>query len=274
MKNKWAQSSDGSLSAYNAQFDECYHSLKDGALSETLHKHIYPAVHCLKDSDTLKGFSAYKYIKIHALDICFGLGYNTFSLLSYLIQNGYSGSIEIYSPEKDEDIFENLLEFNYPEFIFQSLPQLKEILQGFVRAKYGTLSTYHTQVHQGKQNLEFAIHLYKGEALTFLETLARNVSRKFEVIAQDPFSPSKNPELWSKEYFMLLGTLLCTQGIITTYSRSKIVYQNAIESGLKVYSYESGVVRGGSIFAWSDPIFTQQLRVLQPSYSLIRIDTQ
>ena len=43
--NDWLrQSSDGSLSAYNKAFDECYHSLKDGALSETLYKHIYPSL--------------------------------------------------------------------------------------------------------------------------------------------------------------------------------------------------------------------------------------
>lgn len=256
MRNKWAQSSDGSLSAYNTQFDECYHSLKDGALSETLHKHIYPAIH---------KSSAKNHINLRVLDVCFGLGYNTFSLLAYLIENGYSGSVEIYSPEKDGEIFENLLAFQYPAFISCALPQLPAILQGFADAQYGTFCTY---LSQAGQNLKFAIQIYKGEALACLDILARDLSQQFDVIFQDPFSPSKNPELWSKEYFALLSSLLCMDGVITTYSRSRIVRQNASQSGLKVYDYESGVVRGGSIFAWNEPNFTQNLRILQPSYSL------
>lgn len=33
---------DGSSTVYNEDFDECYHSLTDGAYTETLNKHILP----------------------------------------------------------------------------------------------------------------------------------------------------------------------------------------------------------------------------------------
>ncbi len=48
------------------EFDESYHSQKDGALRESLEKHIIPAFKFSKDRD-----------EITILDIGFGLGYNT-----------------------------------------------------------------------------------------------------------------------------------------------------------------------------------------------------
>jgi len=37
------QSEDGSFTAYSKKFDEHYHSLKDGAYTEALYKHVIPA---------------------------------------------------------------------------------------------------------------------------------------------------------------------------------------------------------------------------------------
>ena len=51
MAKKWVQSEDGSYTAYSSEYDEHYHSTKDGALNESLKKHIEPAfaLHCKKD---------------------------------------------------------------------------------------------------------------------------------------------------------------------------------------------------------------------------------
>ncbi|MGX2972989.1 MnmC family methyltransferase [Helicobacter sp. T3_23-1059] len=99
-------SSDGSLSAFNAEFGECYSSLSEGALGEKISKHIFPALlfleskwqssiesslgFCLDSSDLPKE-SQKSQLKssdffgekvalgdIWILDICFGLGYNAF----------------------------------------------------------------------------------------------------------------------------------------------------------------------------------------------------
>ena len=42
MDHKAVLTKDGSFSAYSEQYDEHYHSINDGALNETLHKHIVP----------------------------------------------------------------------------------------------------------------------------------------------------------------------------------------------------------------------------------------
>lgn len=244
------QSADGSMSAYNAQFDECYHSLKDGALNETLYKHIYPSLqHCITHyGNTLKTLSNTLYV----LDICFGLGYNTLTLLSTLAQGqilreSFTGKVKIYSPEQDENVFKILHNLTYPSSICDTL-QLNEMLEHFETARQ-------TSQYYGKiGDMEFEIHLYKGDALTFLENLKRDLCGEFHIIFQDAFSPKKNPSLWSKEYFALLYHLLHTQGIITTYSQSRIVRENAIDAGFKVYDYKSSNVcainvRGGSLMS-------------------------
>ena len=69
---KWVQSDDGSYTAYSSEYDEHYHSTKDGALNESLKKHIEPAF-------VLHGGKSH----LRLIDICFGLGFNTLLSLHY-----------------------------------------------------------------------------------------------------------------------------------------------------------------------------------------------
>lgn len=231
------QSSDGSLSAYNETFDECYHSLKDGALSESLHKHIYPSLAHLE--------SIYGDLpsEIYVLDICFGLGYNTFALLSTLVQKGYRGKVHIYSPEQDEHIFSALCKWAYPPYMSEYIENIDEILSFFAHAR-SRIMTSHSGILA--HNMFYELYIYKGDAIESCALLPKDT---FDIIYQDAFSPKKNPTLWSAEYFSLLASLLHSQGIITTYSQSAIIRKNALSAGLRVYNYESGVVRGGSLMS-------------------------
>lgn len=236
-KNWIRQSNDGSLSAYNEVFDECYHSLKDGALSETLYKHIYPSLAHLES--VYGGLPS----EIYALDICFGLGYNTFALLSTLVQKGYCGKVHIYSPEQDKNIFNALHKWAYPPYMSEYIENIDEIIYFFVSAQDKKMI-----MHSGilAQSVAFELYIYKGDAIEACKLLPKDT---FDIIYQDAFSPKKNPTLWNTEYFSLLASLLHSQGIITTYSQSASIRQNALNGGLKVYNYESGMVRGGSVMS-------------------------
>ncbi len=44
---------DGTATLYSKEFDESYHSQKDGALRESLEKHIIPAFKFSKDRDEI-----------------------------------------------------------------------------------------------------------------------------------------------------------------------------------------------------------------------------
>jgi len=96
---------DGSYTLYSKEFDEAYHSTKDGALYESLHKHVMPAL-----------FYKSKYKTITILDICFGLGYNTLATLYYSKKQQLTSKIHIPSEFDDlKEIIEVLSEKLYYE---------------------------------------------------------------------------------------------------------------------------------------------------------------
>ncbi|WP_241993709.1 MnmC family methyltransferase [Helicobacter sp. MIT 05-5293] len=231
MSEKWQrESSDGSWSAYNETFSECYHSLKDGALSETIYKHITPAFEHWQPLPS----------QIHILDICFGLGYNTFATIAFCIQHHFKGLLKIYTPEIDKKIFTKLLDFTYPEMFRESL-NICQILETL--GQDSRITRYDECL---SHNMEFCIELYKGDALEYLQYFESDF---FHIIYQDAFSPTKNPTLWSEEYFYKLFSLLKPQGILTTYSQSSPIRQNAIKAGFLVYDYQNPYVRGGSLMS-------------------------
>jgi hypothetical protein len=90
---------DGTLTLKNDKYNECYHS-SEGAVIESLYKHIYPAFDVIKKKE------------INILDICFGLGYNTF--LS-ILNRPKDTKLNIFSPEMDEKLVRSLKNFPYPK---------------------------------------------------------------------------------------------------------------------------------------------------------------
>lgn len=97
-------SEDGTYTAYSKEYDEHYHSTKDGALKESLLKHVIPAFSSKKNQD-----------EINILDICYGLGFNTLATLYYHRQNSLTSKLYIYSPELDASLIDSLKDFTYPE---------------------------------------------------------------------------------------------------------------------------------------------------------------
>lgn len=97
-------SEDGTYTAYSKEYDEHYHSTKDGALQESLLKHILPAFKIKKNQN-----------EINILDICYGLGFNTLATLYYYKKNNLTSKLNIYSPELDAILVASLKNFTYPK---------------------------------------------------------------------------------------------------------------------------------------------------------------
>lgn len=112
---------DGSNTLFSKEFNEPYHSTKDGALHESLEKHVKPAF-SLKQSLS----------QLSILDLCFGLGYNTFATLYYIKQNNLQTKVHIISPEFDEALIHSLDSFDFPpEFDFYK-PLSKLLLKIYI----------------------------------------------------------------------------------------------------------------------------------------------
>jgi len=184
--HKEVLSEDGTYTAYSKEYDEHYHSTKDGALNESLYKHVYPAFKIKQNLDEL-----------NILDICFGLGFNTLSTLFYLKQIGSTCRVNIYSPELDSDLINSLKDFTFPD----EFEEYKHIIFALVDDGIYSDDTLH-------------VELFTGDARKYI----KKFNDFFDIVYQDAFSPSTNPILWTKEYFTDIKKACKKDAVITTYS--------------------------------------------------------
>ena len=200
---QWVKSEDGSYTAYSSEYDEHYHSTKDGALNESLKKHIEPAFDIHKAKDHLR-----------IIDICFGLGFNT--LLSLYYRDTYfpDTTLEIYSPELDGDLVASLVDFPYP----QDFEPYRNIITDI--ATMGGYEDERTQITVEITDARVAMRELEGE---------------WDVCYQDAFSPSSNPALWTREYFADVARLMGEEGVITTYSTALSTRLALFENSFNVY---------------------------------------
>ncbi len=202
-KHTMVESEDGSFTAFSSEFQEHYHSTRDGALHESLYKHVIPAFEHHREKGELS-----------ILDICFGLGFNTLATLYYMQEKGIKKKIRIFSPEFDAALIASLRSFTYPEIFKPFLPIIE------------ALSTNHRY-----EDEQFYIELYIGDARDYLRTCGQ----RFDIVYQDAFSPATNPILWTKEYFADIARLIKDDGILTTYSMALKTRLALHENGFLVY---------------------------------------
>jgi len=196
-------SEDGSYTAYSKEYDEHYHSTKDGALNESLLKHIIPAFKHTKNRE-----------EVTILDICYGLGFNTLATILYYKEHAPQKKLRIYSPELDASLVKSLTQFSYPE----RFAPLREIIEAI--SKKGVY-----------ENEELFIEVFLGDAREYV----RKFHNSFDIVYQDAFSPSTNPILWTKEYFSDIAAAIKEDGIVTTYSTALKTRLALYENGFHIY---------------------------------------
>ncbi|MEA3228360.1 MAG: MnmC family methyltransferase [Campylobacterota bacterium] len=196
-------SDDGSYTAYSKEYDEHYHSTKDGALYESLVKHIEPAFKVKKNLDN-----------IYILDICYGLGFNTLTTLYYHKQNSLNSKLYIYSPELDSSLVTSLINFEYPE----EFEEFRVIIE--------TLSQEGVY-----EDDTFYIEIFLGDAREYIQRFQNS----FDIVYQDAFSPSSNPTLWTQEYFRDIKKSMKYDGVLTTYSIALATRLALYENGFYIY---------------------------------------
>ena len=212
---------DTSITLYNAYFNEFYHNVNDGALRETLHKHIFPTLY-LKNN-----FKA-----LNVLDICFGLGFNVMGLYYALRESGVNGVVRVESPELY--FLNSLKQHPYP----------KEL-----KIAYKLLGALEDACEFKEKN--FRVYLHLGDARATLKVFLREIKEgkreKFNVVFQDPFSPFKNHCLWTYEYFKILYALSSDDVVVTTYSHNSCMLYSAYLAGFNAFRVIQESVRDSVI---------------------------
>lgn len=209
---------DGSLTFYNTQVKEHYHTLS-GARSEAERKYSNPAeINQLLTSR-----------KIHLLDVCFGLGYNSLVACDNAIRLG--AELDIIGLEIDPGVVraaaDNMKEqetaFNW-----------KDCLQDIATKGFW-------------QNQGCTIQLIWGDA-RYSATTPSVRPASFDLIWLDAFSTQKNSELWTVDFFRNLFQLLNKAGTLFTYCAAIPVRSGLLEAGFYVGETEPfGRQRGGTV---------------------------
>ena len=206
---------DGSYTLYSKEFDEAYHSTKDGALYESLHKHVIPALFYKREHET-----------ITILDICFGLGYNTLATLYYSKKQQLTSKIHIIAPEFDEDLVRSLKSFQFPS----EFDNLKEIIEVLSEKLY-------------YEDEQFKIEILVGDARESIP----HIQEKIDIIYQDAFSPTHNPLLWTYEWFQDLYKISKQDALLTTYSTAASIRLGLYEQGFLIYIHRAEKMRFSTI---------------------------
>ncbi len=196
---------DGSPTLFNEQYQEYYHS-KSGAVEEAIEKYVKP---CKIDELAKLG-------RMRILDIGFGLGYNAIAAIDTALRENPNCEIEITSFEKDKAIFKELKKLKPTLNYYWILSKLEYDPK--------TKAYYYED-----KNIFLKIKI--GDALDTIKT----VNEKYDTVFFDPFSPKKNPELWTADFFRELAKRMKKEGILATYSYAKRVREALVEAGFEVF---------------------------------------
>jgi tRNA U34 5-methylaminomethyl-2-thiouridine-forming methyltransferase MnmC len=199
---------DGSLSIRDEATGELHHN-RAGAYQEALVNYVQPSGVvfapdlCSKDGE------------LRVLDVCFGLGYNSFVLLAALAQvRSLFKSVNILGIEQDPEVVQlipEVLRYNK----FRPFTQYVDI------STFTAFGEYEFALGETKVNLE----IIQGNIRKRVpDLLKRESSRDWDVIFHDPFSPKRVPELWTVDFFHCYFELLRARtGKVLTYSSAAAV---------------------------------------------------
>ena len=168
---------DGSYTYYSKNFDENLHST-DGAESET--KKYFTEEN---DLASLLGKE-----EINIFEVGFGLGLGFLATLEALKE--YSGKLHFISCEIDPDL-----------------------VDWFIENHDLGLSARNNEGLYEFENERFKLSIVIGDATTTVPKYFADTQIKIDRIFQDPFSPKKNPTLWTHEWFELLKSIAKDDGM-------------------------------------------------------------
>lgn len=210
---KLVKTSDGSYTFFSPEYDECFHSVKGGAILESFFKFSLPLFKDLKEK---------KKKEIFVLDIGFGLGYNILSLI-YLHTKFFKDiKLNIISIEKNKDLI-NLVTWN-------NLPKKLSCFSYILDTLKNTYSKcFYLSFESGvyfSENLDIILLF---EDIRKILPKLKKAFYSFDYIFHDAFSFLKNPEAWSYEIFLYEKALLKNEGKIFTYACAKPIKRVLLE---------------------------------------------
>lgn len=198
---------DGSFTFFSAEFGETFHSAS-GAIEEAELKFVNPVA--------LRSKAVQPSLRL--LDICYGLGYNTAAALAAIWEVNPSCRVELMALELDPTVPKAAIAHNLTDTWLHPIPEILAQLAADRQVKTTRLQA----------------NLLIGDARITIEQICQ--SFQADAIFLDPFSPPKNPQLWTVEFLGLVAKCLKPEGILATYSCAAAVRSALMAAGLQIGS--------------------------------------
>lgn len=214
-KEQIFETSDGSLTLFNKEISECYHS-KGGAKWES--EALY-----INSSGIRNHFENLNTAEASVLDVGLGLGYNACSTIEAWMKSSGIKDLFLISLEYDASLIEGLIKNSgswqtgwSEEWLLwcSSLRRASDNWNTVLSHPSGQKSLYWT--------------IYSGNAR---EVVGHIKSKPWTHIWQDPFSPEKNPELWTPDWFSTIRQNSTDDCKLMTYSVARQVKDSLIAGG-------------------------------------------
>lgn len=200
--HKLVTTADGSFTLFSEAFQEACHSMS-GAREETLLHYV---------NGCLIRERAAEYDPFIILEVGFGLGIGLLTTMDHLPENVKWHFISL---ELDLNLLIWFKDQN------KDHPLLKNL--------------FWDKNHLRCKTKNFELTILQGHARVTLPEYVRKNQIKWHAIYQDAFSPKRNPDLWTKEWFEFLKENSHQKAILSTYSASTSVRKSLHESGWGVH---------------------------------------
>ena len=204
---------DGSWTFYNELVGEAYHTPLGAALEAREKFAAAVGLEVLAK----KG-------RVVILDVCYGLGYNTAAALERIHATNPSCEVVVYGLESDRSIVVDALRLPFP---FAHKEVFSALASSFDEGQASFVFT------QGNVSLTVLV----GDA----RVRVAEVAERFDVVFFDPFSPSKQPEMWSDSFLRSVRDRCAPGAVLVTYSCARKVRESLASAGFLV---EDGPVVG------------------------------
>ena len=195
---------DGSCTLKSEEFGESMHT-DSGAYEESVVKHVRACGRIVSGPGPLC-----------VLDVGFGIGYNLCALLEEWSRLDERPALHITSLEFDRSAAEcfSALSFNDARDRWYDI-----VKKGFIDGRF--------------DGDGFTMRFMFGDARRSIGILAEE-GAVFGVVFQDAFSPGKNPELWTLDYFRIVRNIMKSDGVMTTYSAAPQIRRAMSEAGFRI----------------------------------------
>lgn len=228
---------DGSLTLKDEETGELYHN-RAGAYTEALANFVEPL--------NLLALASQRR-QLAFLDVCFGLGYNTFVLLNELSNlDLQTDSIKIVAIEKFQHpllyISRVLADGRFQKLMEQIAAQAPGLCAG-------NFGIYTFTLPCKSRSVRVHFDLLQGDLRNVVPSMAPKYGKVFDGIFHDPFSPRRVPELWTIDLFECYKKLLFEPtGKVVTYSAASAIRSAFLKCGMNVFRTAAvGEKNGGTL---------------------------